>query len=115
MARIPIPKPNSVDRRPISVMHAIEAHLSTIIAQSLHRGIESANLLPPHIFAYRENKSCNDITLSHAAAIEDTMQHRHTVYAQIDEDLEKYFDRITLEMQCAALKHHGCPDHGYID
>jgi hypothetical protein len=115
MARIPIPKPGSVDRRPISVMHAIEAHLSTIVAYHLDKSLENTKALPRYITAYRKNKSCVDITLSHAAAIEDVIQHQHTIIGQLDEDFEKYFDRITLEMQCVALKRHCCPDAGYIE
>lgn len=115
MSRVPIPKPGTTDRRPISLQHSFEAHLSTLVATHLTNGIESINALPSHIYAYRKSKSCTDITLSHVAVLEDLKQYLHPHLAQLDEDFEKYFDRITHEMQCLALMRHHCPATGYVE
>ena len=114
-AQVPIPKPNSVGHQPISVIHAVEAHLSTIVTTHLDTGLEQAGPLPAYVFAYCKNKSCVDITISHAAAIEDFQQHQHTILAQLDGDFEKYFDHITLGMQRASLLRHGCQPHDYTE
>lgn len=115
MSRVPIPKPGTTDRRPISLQHSFEAHLSNLVATHLTNGIETIGALPPHIYAYRKSKSCTDITLSHVAVLEDLKQYLHPHLAQLDEDFEKYFDRITHEIQCLALMRHHCPTTGYVE
>ena len=47
--------------------------------------------------------------------IEDNHQHRHNVIAHLDDDEEKFYDRITLEYQCACLLRLGCPPEGFVE
>jgi len=113
--RIPIPKPDSLtDRRPISLLDTLEAYVSHHIAKALSTKFETAKVLHPMICAYRKGKAADDLTLAHAAAIENAHQHQHKLLGQLADDEEKFFDRITTELICTALRKRGCPPHGFV-
>jgi len=113
--RIPIPKPDSLtDRRPISLLDTLEAYVSHHIAKALSTKFETAKVLHPMICAYRKGKAADDLTLAHAAAIENAHQHQHKLLGQLADDEEKFFDRITPELICTALRKRGCPPHGFV-
>ena len=112
LSRVPIPKPNTnKERRPISAADDFACHLSAIVGTALSKGLEAAGAYPPFVKAYRKGISCEEMTLTHLAIIEDNHQHQHNILGHIDDDEEKFYDRITLEYQCASLLRLGCSKH----
>jgi hypothetical protein len=83
-----IDKPKSTDKRPISVVQALDAHLDSIVNSRLAATVESLNVLDHTIAAYRKGKSCTDLTLNNILAIEDTCHYHNHILAHIDEDKE---------------------------
>ena len=63
----------------------------------MSEGLEATNTLPSYITAYRKGKSIDDLTLSHIMFLEDTQQFPHDISAVLSDDIEKFFDRITIE------------------
>ena len=55
------------------------------------------------------------MTLIHLAILEDNHQYQHNILGHIDDDEEKFYDRITMEYQCACLLRLGCPPEGYVE
>ena len=110
-----IPKANSTDRRPISLLHDLDAFLDIHLSKQLSILLEANESFPDTVKAYRPGHSCTDITLSHLAALEDVQQHRHTILAQLDEDKEKFFDHITLELQLLPFILEGFPPKGFLE
>ena len=55
------------------------------------------------------------MTLIHLAIIEDNHQFQHNILGHLDDDEEKFYDRITLEYQCASLLRLGCPQQGFVE
>ena len=92
-------KPNTTDKRPLSVVQALDAHLDSIVNSHFAETIERLQIFDHSIAAYHKGHSCTDLTLNHLLAIENTTTHRTQILAQIDEDKEKYFDRISKELQ----------------
>ena len=57
----------------------------------------------------------DEMTLIHMAALEDVNQHQHCLLAHIQDDWEKMFDHIPLELQIYAIRDRGCPNEGYSE
>ena len=55
------------------------------------------------------------MTLIHLAILEDNHQYQHNILGHIDDDEEKFYDRITMEYQCACLLRLGCPQEGFVE
>ena len=114
--KVPIPKPGDpFTSRPITLNHDWEAFLTGWISDKMTDGLELANTLPSYIYAYRKGKSIDDLTLNHMMFLEDTQQFPHAISAALSDDIEKFFDRITVETQIVAMYQHGCPRHGYAE
>ena len=114
--KVPIPKPGDpFTSCPITLNHDWEAFLTGWISDKMTDGLELANTLPSYIYAYRKGKSIDDLTLNHMMFLEDTQQFPHAISAALSDDIEKFFDRITVETQIVAMYQHGCPRHGYAE
>ena len=104
MSRVPIPKPDTnKERRPITTAEDLACLLSAIVGASLSFNLETACKYPPYVKAYRKGISCEELTLLQLTMIEDNHQHLHNITAHLDNDEENFYDRITLEYQCACL------------
>jgi hypothetical protein len=113
--RVLIDKPNSTDKRPISLLHAYDSYLDNIVNSRLSPTVEALDILDSTIAAYRKGHSCTNLTLDHLIAIQDTLRHKEFILAQLDEDKEKYFDRLTMELQLLPLHLMGFLPGGYIE
>jgi hypothetical protein len=113
--RVLIDKPHSLDKRPISILHAYDSYLDTIVNKRLSSAVESLNILDHTIAAYRKGKSVTDLTLNHITAVQDALRHNNAFLAQLDEDKEKYFDRLSPELQLLPLHILGFPPSGYME
>jgi len=115
IARYPIPKPGKVNEyRPISLCDDLYCFLNGIITQITSNAIEKSKLLHEGITSYRRGKSCATLVTIEQCFREDCVEgNKPTV--QIDEDEEKFFDRVCLEIILAVMKINGFPDAGFVE
>ena len=115
MARFPIPKPGKINEyRPISLCHDIYCFVNGICTKITSKGIERAGFLHDGIVAYRPGKGCGSLVTIEQSFREDCREHS-TPTAQVDEDEEKFFDRIPVEILLAAMRINGFPEQGFLE
>jgi len=115
IARYPIPKPGKKNEfRPISLCDDLYCFLNGIMTSITSSAIEKVKLLHEGITSYRRGKSCATLVAIEQCFREDCVEgNRPTV--QIDEDEEKFFDRVCLDIILAVMKINGFPDSGFIE
>jgi len=115
IARYPIPKPGKVNEyRPISLCNDLYCFLNSIITAKTSSAIERTKLLHNGITSYRRGKSCATLVAIEQSFREDCIEN-NLPSVQIDEDEEKFFDRVCLEIILASMRINGFPDTGYIE
>jgi len=115
MARFPIPKPGKTNEyRPISLCHDIYCFINGICTKITSKGIEQAGFLHDGIVAYRPGKGCGSLVTIEQSFREDCREHCIPT-AQVDEDEEKFFDRIPVEILLAAMRINGFPEQGFLE
>ena len=115
MARFPIPKAGKINEyRPISLCHDIYCFINGICTKITSEGIEKDGFLHNGIVAYRPGKGCGSLVTIEESFREDCREHS-TPTAQIDEDEEKFFDRIPAEILLAAMRINGFPEQGFLE
>jgi len=115
IARFPIPKPGRVNEyRPISLCHDLYCFINAISTIHSSRGIEKAQILHEGITAYIKGKGCTTLVGVEQGLREDCVESGIPT-SQTDEDEEKFFDRIPVEILLAAMKVNGFPDQGFIE
>ena len=115
IARFPIPKPGRVNEyRPISLCHDLYCFINAISTIHSSRGIEKAQILHEGITAYIKGKVCTTLVGVEQGLREDCVESGIPT-SQTDEDEEKFFDRIPVEILLAAMKVNGFPDQGFIE
>ena len=115
MARFPIPKPGRKNEyRPISLCHDLYCFISGICNKYSSAGIEKANFLQDSITAYRPGRGCSSLLTVEQSFREDCREHDSPVI-QIDEDEEKFFDRIPVAILLAAMRINGFPEQGFLE
>jgi len=115
IARYPIPKPGKINEyRPISLCNDLYCFLNSIITAKTSRAIEKAKLLHSGIASYRRGKSCATLVTVEQSFREDCIEGNLPA-VQLDEDEEKFFDRVCLEIILASMRINGFPDSGFIE
>jgi len=115
ISRFPIPKPGkSGEYRPISLCHDLYCFLNGICTEKTSKGIEMANILHDMITSYRKGKGCTNLVSLEQAFREDCIESNLPA-SQVDEDEEKFFDRICTEMILAAMRVCGFPRQGFLE
>jgi len=115
ISRFPIPKPGkSGEYRPISLCHDLYCFLNGICTEKTSKGIELANILHDMITSYRKGKGCTNLVSLEQAFREDCIESGLPA-SQVDEDEEKFFDRISTEMILAAMRVCGFPQQGFLE
>ena len=115
ISRFPIPKPGRVgEYRPISLCHDMYCFLNGIVTVVSSQGIEKAKILHDGLTSYRPGMGCTTLVGVEQAFREDCVQSG-IPSAQIDEDEEKFFDRIPLEIILAAMRVCGFPNQGFLE
>lgn len=112
--RVPIPKNAPGETRPLAITHDLYCYICGALAKPFTDAVEKLKILYDELHAYRKDHSCDLITILQATIKEDALQHGKT-YIKLDEDEERFFDRVTLDMQLAALLRLGCPPQGYVE
>ena len=115
MARFPIPKPGKRNEyRPISLCNDIYCYINAVVTSYTSLGIEKAKILYDGMCAYRKGKGCSSLVTMELSFREDCNEHNLPVL-QLDEDEEKFFDRIPVEVLLAAMRINGFPNQGFLE
>jgi len=115
MARFPIPKPGKHNEyRPISLCHDMYCYIMGVVTSYSSAAIEKTGLLHNGLTAYQKGKGCANLVTTELSFREDCLES-YVPSVQIDEDEEKFFDRIPVEILLAAMRVNGFPDQGYIE
>ena len=115
LTRVPIPKPGRPDEyRPLSICDDVFCFVNGIAAQRTAEEIEKAGILYDGIAAYRKGKGCAFLNKTELVVREDIPESQ-MLACQIDEDEEKFFDRISTDVIMASMAVAGFPEQGYIE
>ena len=115
MARFPIPKPGRHNEyRPISLCHDLYCYIMGVVTSYSSAAIAKAGILHGGLTAYQKGKGCANLVTTELCFREDCVES-HVPSVQIDEDEEKFFDRIPVEVLLAAMRVNGFPNQGYIE
>jgi len=115
ISRYPIPKPGKINEyRPISLCNDLYCFLNGLITGITSEAIEKIKLLHEGITSYRRGKSCATLVAIEQCFREDCVEGNQPT-VQIDEDEEKFFDRVCLEIILAVMKINGFPSEGFIE
>jgi len=115
MARFPIPKPGKANEyRPISLCNDLYCYINSISTAYSSIGIEKAELLHDGMNAYRKGRGCSSLVTTELCFREDCNEHNLPTL-QLDEDEEKFFDRIPVEILLAAMRTNGFPNQGFLE
>jgi len=113
IARIPIPKPNAPNEyRPISLCHDLYCFVNGIIAELSSKALEDAGIIPEGLAAYIKGRGCSMLVATELGLREDCIESNIPA-CRLDEDEEKFFDRICLELILAVLRINGFPKRLY--
>ena len=115
MARFPIPKPGKANEyRPISLCNDLYCYINSISTAYTSIGIEKAELLHDGMNAYRKGRGCSSLVTTELSFREDCNEHNLPTL-QLDEDEEKFFDRVPVEILLAAMRTNGFPNQGFLE
>jgi len=115
VARFPIPKPGRVNEyRPISLCHDVYCFINAVSTSYSSKGIQDANILHEGITAYVKGKGCSTLVGVEQSIREDCVESGVPM-SQTDEDEEKFFDRIPVEVLLAAMRVNGFPEQGFLE
>ena len=115
MARFPIPKPGKTNEyRPISLCNDLYCYINSISTSYSSIGIEQSNLLHDGMNAYRKGRGCSSLVTTELSFREDCSEHNIPTL-QLDEDEEKFFDRVPVEILLAAMRTNGFPCQGFLE
>jgi len=115
IARFPIPKPGKINEyRPISLCHDLYCFINSISTKFSSQGILDAGILHEGIAAYVKGKGCAMLVGVEQGVREDCLESGIPM-SQTDEDEEKFFDRIPVEILLAAMRVNGFPTQGYVE
>jgi len=115
VARFPIPKPGRVNEyRPISLCHDVYCFINAISTTYSSKGIQESNILHEGITAYVKGKGCSTLVGVEQSIREDCVESGVPM-SQTDEDEEKFFDRIPVEVLLAAMRVNGFPEQGFLE
>ena len=112
--RICIPKPCG-GVRPLTVSHDDNVYLNGFAQRALQHLLSQHNVLPPNLCSYQKGKGCSNATLIDNIVKEVALQENQYYFAEIDDDAEKMFDRLYIELQIALLKLAGCGPQGFAE
>ena len=98
--RLPTPKPSGdpADTRPLAILHDLYCFLSAVVGKRMYKALEKANLFLPETLAFRQGMGTDDITIVIKATKEDAVESGELL-GQVNEDEEKFFDRVLAELQ----------------
>ena len=112
--RIPIPKSTPGETRPLMLLHDAFTFMSSAVGERMAKAMAKENVIIPETITFQKGKASDDITQMITAIKEDANENDNMV-AIIYEDEEKFYDRVTAQLQGIACKLVGFPDQGYVE
>jgi len=101
--------------RPLTVSHDHNVFLNGVAQQTLQVEIARTKLLPENLCSYQKGKGCNHATIVNAVVKEIALQEIIYYVAEIDDDMEKMFDRLYIKIQAALLMLAGAGTQGFTE
>ena len=115
IARYPIPKPGRPNEtRPISLCHDLYCTINGFMCTSATAAMERDSTLQQGIATYRKGHGSAPLVGIEINMREDCREGGSPA-SQIDEDEEKFFDRIPLVISLAAMRTNGFPEEGFVE
>jgi len=115
ISRFPIPKPGKQNEyRPISLCTDTYCFVNALCTVRTSAAIEKLKILHEGITAYRKGRGCANLVATELCFREDCREGG-IPSAQVDEDEEKFFDRIPVQILLASMVVCGFPDQGYVE
>ncbi len=97
------------------VGHDDYVFLNGIAQQAIQKEIARLKLLPENLCSYQKGKGCGDATIVNCIVKEVALQTDTFYLAEIDDDAEKTFDRLYLEIQIVLLLLVGAGLQGFTE
>jgi hypothetical protein len=91
------------------------SQLNGLAQQAIQKEIAHIKLLPDNLCSYQHGKDCSDATIVDTIVKEVALQDNGYYLAIIDDDAEKMFDRLYIEIQAALLLLAGAGKQGYTE
>ena len=89
--------------------------LNGLAQQAIQEQIARIKLLPENLCSYQQGKSCADATIVDTIVKQIELLRNEYYLAKIDDDAEKMFDRIYIELQSALLMLAGAGIQGFTE
>jgi len=77
--------------------------LNKLAQQAIQNEIARIKLLPKNLCSYQKKKGCGDATIVDNVVKEVALQNNMFYLAEINDNTEKMFDRLYLELQAALI------------
>ena len=101
--------------RPLTVGHDDNVFLNGLAQQAIQKEIARLNLMPENVCSYQKGKGCADATIVDSIIKEIALQNNDRYLAELDDDAEKMFDRLYLELQTVLLLLAGAGMQGFTE
>ena len=101
--------------RPLTVGHDDNVFLNGIAQQAIQKEIARIGLLPETLCSYQKGKGCCDATILDSVIKEVAIQDPTFYLGVLEDDAEKMFDRLHLELQLVLLMLAGAGVQGFTE
>jgi len=101
--------------RPITVGHDDNVFLNGLAQQAIQKEIARLKILPENLCSYQTGIGCGDATIIDCVVKEVAIQSNTYFFAEIDDNAEKMFDRLYIELQVALLLLAGARLKGFTE
>jgi hypothetical protein len=98
---------------PLTVGHDDNVFLNGLAQQAIQQEIDRNKLLPDNVCSYQQGKDCADATILDITVKESALQRNYYYLAKINDEAEKMFDRLYIELQAALLMLSGAGIQGF--
>jgi len=95
--------------------HDDNVFLNGLAQQAIQKEIVRLKILPEYLCSYQRGKGCSDVTIVDCVIKETALQSNTFYLVETDDDEEKMFDRLYLELQLALLLLAGAGMHGFTE
>jgi hypothetical protein len=97
------------------VGHDDNVFLNGLAQQAIQKEIARLGIMPETLCSYQKGKGCSDATILDSVIKEIALQYNKFYFAELDDDAEKMFDRLHLELQLVLLLLAGAGNQGFVE
>jgi len=101
--------------RPLTIGNDDNVYLNGLTQQAIQKEIAKLKVLPDNLCFYQRWKGCNDTTIVDCVVKEVALQNNTFYLAVLDDDVEKMFNHLYLELQIALLLLAGAGLQGFTE